>query len=82
MTSKYFVIRVKYLVDGTVDKGEIIDFDSREAAIAQYHVYVGTDMNDASLRGSMCTVLNSYGMEVMHDSWSRPIVPDVPSEEE
>lgn len=69
---KYFVLRVKYLKDGTIKKSEVMEYSDRQAALAKYHTNMGTDMSDNTLSGSMCTVIDQYGNQLpdaMPTSW-------------
>lgn len=58
---KFFVVRVKFLKDGTLKKSELMEYDSKVRAVAKFHSNVGTDMDDDSLAGGMCVVLNEHG---------------------
>lgn len=57
----YYVIRVKYLKDGTVKKSELMSYDTRTQAVAKFHSNLGTDMADSTLAGGMCVVINAHG---------------------
>ena len=65
----YYVMRVKYLKDGTVKKSEVMDYESRQAAIAKFHSNMGADMADDTLKGSMCTVINGAGGQEEAEYW-------------
>lgn len=67
---KYYVMRVKYLKDGTIKKSEVMEYDSRQAAIAKFHSNMGTDMVDETLSGSMCTVIDQYGNQIPEATYS------------
>ena len=66
---KYYVMRVKYLKDGTTKKSEVMEYDSRERAIAKFHSNLGTDMVDETLQGSMCVVINGMGGMEKTEYW-------------
>ena len=65
----YYVVRVKYLLDGTEKKSELMSYEDKNQAIAKFHTNLGTDMVDDTLKGSFCTVLNDMGKEVVSSSW-------------
>lgn len=69
MEERFFVIRVKWLKDGTIKKSEVMDYDSRIRALAKFHTNIGTDMSDDTLCGSMCAVINNSGYTIIQDSW-------------
>lgn len=66
---RYYVVRVKFLKDGTQKKSELMDYATRQEAIAKFHDNLATDMKDASLAGSMCTVINSHGGQEDREYW-------------
>lgn len=65
----YYVMRIKYLKDGTVKKSEVMEYDNRQAALAKYHSNMGADMADTTLKGSMCTVINGMGGQEVSNYW-------------
>jgi len=65
----FFVVRVKYLKDGTMKKSELMDYTTENRAVAKYHSNMGTDMVDETLAGGYCTVLNGHGGEVISGFW-------------
>jgi len=67
MVDKYFVVRVKWLKDGTIKKSELMSYQTQQEAIAKYHSNMAVDMEDELLSGSMCTVLNQIGEVILHD---------------
>ena len=69
---EYYVMRVKYLKDGTVKKSEVMSYATKQEALAKYHTNMGTDMVDDTLKGSMCTVINGMGGQEIADYWSEP----------
>lgn len=80
---RYFVARVKELKDGTFKKSEVMDYDDKQSAVAKLYTNIGTDMDDDTLQGSMCTVLDKEGNEVKRDTWNYdtyhpPIPPEPP----
>ena len=72
----YYVVRVKLLLDGTTKKSELMEYDTRQEAVAKFHSNLGTDMADDTLAGSMCVVLNGHGGTEIKDFWERPVDPD------
>lgn len=68
----YYVVRVKYLLDGTEKRSELMAYDSKQAALSKFHTNMGTDMADETLKGSFCSVLNEMGFLVQSDCWSIP----------
>lgn len=65
----YYVVRVKYLKDGTEKRSELMAYESKQQALSKFHTNMGTDMADESLNGSMCVVLNEHGGTVESDYW-------------
>lgn len=76
----YYVMRVKYQKDGTVKKSEVMDYETRDQAVAKFHTNLGTDMVDDTLKGSMCTVINSHGGQEAKEYWGETDI-DVPESE-
>jgi hypothetical protein len=66
---KYYVMRIKYQKDGVIKKSEVMDYDTLKKAEAKYHTNLGTDMEDDTLQGSMCTVINGAGGQEMSEFW-------------
>ena len=66
----YYVIRVKYLKDGTIKKSELMDYPTRTQAVAKFHSNLGTDMADTTLAGGMCVVLNAHGGREEYSYWT------------
>ena len=66
---KYYVMRIKYLKDGTIKKSEVMEYDTEQDALAKFHTNLGTDMVDDTLSGSMCTVINQYGAQITTSYW-------------
>lgn len=69
MGDKFYVVRVKYLKDGTVKKSELMEKDTEIEALAKFHANLGTDMADETLAGGMCVVINGHGGEVATSYW-------------
>lgn len=65
----FFVTRVKFQKDGVVKKSELMSYETRNEAVAKFHTNLGTDMADATLKGSMCTVTNSHGGQECKEYW-------------
>jgi hypothetical protein len=65
----YYVVRVKYLKDGTEKRSELMAYDTKQEALSKFHTNMGTDMADESLAGSFCSVLNNMGFLVTSDNW-------------
>lgn len=72
MKTKFYVVRVKYLPDGTEKKSELMDYPDQLTAEAKFHKNIGTDMEDLTLSGSMCMVIDSFGNTLLSKSWERP----------
>ena len=68
----YYVVRVKYLKDGTEKRSELMSYDTKQAAVAKFHSNLATDMADDTLKGSMCTVINYQGGQVEKEYWEIP----------
>lgn len=71
---KYYVIRIKYLLDGTEKKSEIMSYDTITRAVAKFHSNMGTDMLDESLKGVLCMVVNSEGGILENKKWNAEII--------
>lgn len=65
----FFVTRVKFQKDGVVKKSELMSYETRNQAVAKFHNNLGADMEDATLKGSMCTVTNSHGGQECKEYW-------------
>lgn len=78
---KYFVVRVKWLKDGTIKKSELMSYPTRQEAVAKYHSNMAADMADATLSGSMCTVVDQIGGSVLNDYWGHVTNPEEPVSE-
>lgn len=65
----YYVIRVKYLKDGTIKKSEVMDYATENDAIKKFYTNLSTDMGDDTLSGSMCCVVNLFGNIIKSDYW-------------
>lgn len=68
----YYVVRVKYLKDGTEKRSELMAYESKQEAVAKFHNNLGTDMSDDTLKGSMCTVINYQGGQLEREYWEIP----------
>lgn len=68
----YYVVRVKYLKDGTEKRSELMAYDTLQAAESKFYTNIGTDMNDDTLSGSMCVVLNGHGGTEDKKYWNVP----------
>lgn len=77
----YYVMRIKYQKDGTVKKSEVMDYDTRQAAISKFHSNLGADMADDNLMGSMCTVINGMGGQEATEFWGTMEVEPEPQPE-
>lgn len=66
---KYFVFRVKYLLDGSIKKSEVMEYDSLRSAMSKFHNNLSTDMADETLSGSMCMVVNAYAGVEASEHW-------------
>lgn len=77
----YFVARVKELKDGTLKKSELMDYDNKQKAVSKLYTNIGTDMDDNTLQGSMCTVLSNQGDEVKRDYWQIEETPELENTE-
>ena len=62
---KFYVVRVKKQKNGVYKKSELMDYDSQQQALAKFYTNIGTDMNDDTLQGSMCAVLNERGTTIV-----------------
>jgi hypothetical protein len=72
----FFVVRVKYLKDGSIKRSEMMQYQTEQEAMAKFHTNLGADMSDDTLAGSMCVVLNAWGGDLATSSWG-----DIPHEE-
>ena len=76
MENRFYVVRVKFLKDGTQKKSELMDYATEIQARQKLYSNLATDMADDTLQGSMCTVLNSIGGEVDREYWMLPEIPE------
>ena len=74
----FFVMRVKYQNDGEVKKSEVMNYEDYDRAIAKFHENLGTDMKDDTLKGSMCTVINSHGGQERYEYWGETDMEEEP----
>lgn len=65
----YYVVRVKYLKDGTEKRSELMAYETKNQAMSKFHQNLGTDMADDTLKGSMCTVINEHGGQEDKEFW-------------
>lgn len=77
MKNRFYVVRVKYLADGTQKKSELMDYATEVEAESKFHKNLGEDMDDLTLIGGMCTVLDSFGNPVrdLKRGWRRQAEP-------
>ena len=75
MDNKFYVVRVKYLPNGEEKKSELMDYPTQLEAESKFYKNIGTDMEDTTLLGSMCMVVDKFGNEIQSRYWSREIVP-------
>lgn len=69
---KFYVVRVKKQKNGVYKKSELMDYDTQQQALAKFYTNIGADMNDDTLQGSMCAVLNEMGNPIVPAvSWER-----------
>ena len=68
----YYVMRIKYQKDGQVKKSEVMEYDTRQSAVAKFHTNMGADMADSTLKGSVCTVINGMGGQEEAEYWEIP----------
>ena len=68
----YYVVRVKYLKDGTEKRSELMAYETRNQAMSKFHQNLGADMADDTLNGSMCTVINDHGGQEAKEYWNNP----------
>lgn len=66
---RYFVARVKTQKDGQIKKSELMDYATEQEAEAKMYTNIGTDMDDDTLQGSMCTVFDFAGNEIERKYW-------------
>lgn len=68
----FYVVRVKFLKDGTEKRSELMAYSTRNQAIAKFHSNLASDMSDDTLAGSMCTVINDHGGQEDKEYWYNP----------
>lgn len=68
----FYVVRVKYLKDGTEKRSELMAYETRTQALAKFHQNLATDLVDDTLKGSMCVVLNEHGGTEEKEYWEAP----------
>ena len=69
MVNQYYVIRIKFLKDGTVKKSEVMDYETQRQAETKFHNNLATDMADETLEGSTCVIMNAYGGVTKSEHW-------------
>ncbi len=69
MNSEFYVIRIKFLKDGTVKKSEIMSYENHHLAETKFHNNLATDVADDTLIGSTCMVINAYGSVTDVEHW-------------
>lgn len=58
---EFYVFRVRYQLDGTTRKSEIMTYDTLRKAEAKCHKNLGEDMSDDTLSGGVCMVVSENG---------------------
>lgn len=66
---EFYVFRIRYQIDGTVRKSEVITKNSLREAQAKCHVNLGEDMNDANLSGGICMAISENGDVILKVKW-------------
>ena len=69
VTDKFYVIRIRFLEDGTVKKSEVMEYDTHRQAETKFHNNLATDMADDTLLGSTVMVINAYGGVTDCEHW-------------
>lgn len=69
MSNQYYVIRIKFLKDGTVKKSEVMDYETQRQAEVKFHNNLASDMADDTLEGSTCVIMNAYGGIAKSEHW-------------
>ena len=69
MLDQYYVIRIRFLKDGTVKKSEVMEYNTYRQAEAKFHSNLATDMADDTLKGSTCMVVSAYGATMNTEHW-------------
>lgn len=58
---EFYVIRIRFMKDGTTKKSEIITKATLREAEAKLHNNLGIDMADDTLSGGVCMILDIRG---------------------
>lgn len=69
MNNEFYVIRIKFLKDGTVKKSEIMSYETHHQAETKFHSNLATDMADDTLTGSTCMVMDAFGGVTDVEHW-------------
>ena len=78
---RFYVIRIRFLKDGSIKKSEVMDYDTFRQAETKFHNNLATDMADDTLQGSTCMVINAYGGTMKVENWFDENAPEPESNE-
>lgn len=73
---EFYVFRIRYQLDGTTKKSEIMTYDTLRAAEAKCHSNLGADMADATLSGGICMVISEEGLVILKTKWGEKVDPE------
>lgn len=65
----FYVMKVKFLKDGSMKESPVMTYEEPNRAKAKFHKNLGEDMDDSTLKGGMCTVINSHGGQECKEYW-------------
>lgn len=74
--NEFYVIRVRFLKDGTVKKSEVMSYSTYRQAEAKFHNNLATDMADDTLIGSTVMVMDAYGSVTNVEHWENEVEPE------
>lgn len=73
MKKSFYVFLCETFIDISKPKRKAVyEFDSIDAATAAWHSYMGTSMNNVSVKHVCCSILGDDGFTLRADSWTRP----------
>ena len=73
MVKKFFLVRMKYFNSGEITVTSEI-CESKSQAMIKYYTYIEEDMEDNTLCGSSCTILNWLGENVICNNWGTIVI--------
>lgn len=78
----FYITLINYYSDKPISKA-IYSSDNEVSALAKFHAYVSSSMNDATCTHSLCYVLADNGNIIAKENFVRPVpvIEEVPATE-